>query len=89
MSEQITGDVSGLPARLREAARAAKDAGLGDLDADQLDGLACVSCARTRSTRVPLVGFYGGRQLFLCLDRIACAAAAEQLPESLPRALEP
>jgi hypothetical protein len=72
--------MSGLPERLRAAARGAKAAGLGDLDADQLDGLACVCCGRTRSTQIPLEGFYGGRQLFICEDGIACAAAAEQLP---------
>jgi hypothetical protein len=78
--------VTGLPERLQETARAAKDVGLGDLDADQLDGLACVWCGRTGSTfgrcrtQVPLEGFYAGRQLFICEDSIACAAAAEQRP---------
>lgn len=63
-----------------EIKRDAERAGLKDLDADQLDGLACVHCGRTTRVMRPLEGLYGGCQLFVCADSIACAAAAEQLP---------
>ena len=67
--------------RLHQAIRHdAEAAGLKRLEADQLDGLACVHCARTPRVMRPLEGFYGGCQLFACADSIACAAAAEQLP---------
>lgn len=56
-----------------KAARAAKDAGLGDLDEVQ-EGLACVHCRRSATTMVPLAMFYCGRQLFECVDKTACAA---------------
>lgn len=60
--------------------RDAERAGLKDLSEDQLDGLACVHCGRATRHMRPLEGRYGGCQLFVCADSIACAAAAEQLP---------
>ncbi len=64
--------------------RAAEAAGLKALDEDQLTGLACVQCGRTTRGMRPIEGWYGGRQLFVCADSVACAAAAEQRPPGAP-----
>lgn len=52
------------------------------LDSLQLDGIACIFCGRQVDRMVPVSDLIAPthRQLFACEDRIACAAAAEQLP---------